>query len=240
MNINEFLDAILSFYVYKKFFGFRKYFIFYLKNLRTTNKKNLFKQIERLTLELQYKITIFTTGTFIKENSSFVKDLYALGHEIGYHSYSHVSSLSRNKIDFNDDLVKGKELFNKMDITCNGYRSPHLLFDDSHYSILKDNGFKYSSSKYTDARIYQPFDDFYEIPVNFFDIFDFKGKMNDISLKERIKNSSVQLYHPYWLFSERYREYLFKTLSSVDIKSVTLSDYLNNKKGICITLDLNL
>jgi len=240
MNIREVLDGIISSYYYRKYMGTGKYSLYLLKNIRKTSLKDFISMIEEYTARFNHKYTVFLTGEMVKKHPAFALRLKELGHEIGYHSYQHISSLSQSDKQFQDSLIKGKKIFEDLNIPLFGYRAPHLLFDERHYSILKRYGFIYSSSKYFSKAYYEIIDGFYEVPVTFLDIFDCKKGVPLNSLKEEFSLKSVHLYHPYGLFAKQRKKDAADLFSSIEVPAITVSELLKGKPGLCITVDIGV
>jgi len=240
MTLAEALDGVVSNYYYCKYMGMRKYVYYLLRYVRPVNTKQLILDVTEYTKRFKHKYTFFITGVFIKKHPEIVKKLYEMGHEIGYHSYRHISSLSRNDVDFEKDILLGKEIFDVLGIPLKGYRAPHLLFDESHYSILKKAGLRYSSSKYFANSFYQVLDGLFEVPVNFIDMFDFDPRAQFKQVGDKFLSDTICLYHPYGLLAKKYKDNLGNLFTSTKIPFVTINELLDGSSGMCLTIDIGL
>ena len=234
------LDGIVSSYYYKKYFSARRYFLYLLKNIRPVNFDSFVDKIINISLKFNHKYTLFITGAFIVRFSGQVKKLSELGHEIGYHSYNHVSSLWLSDKEFENDIARGKKLFYDLGLKLNGYRAPNLMFDDNHYFILRKFGLRYSSSKYFNRPFYEIINNFYEIPVGFMDAIDYCVNSSSDGLRRSFYPNNIHLYHPYGLLSDKNEQKLLSIFTSIDVPIITISELLNGKEGMCITIDIGI
>ena len=100
--------------------------------------------------ELKVQITFFVVGEFALENKSLTKKIIECGHEIGCHSYEHNPLESLNPKSFKNDISKNKKILEDLGAkNVVGFRAPKFSLTkncDWAYGVLKDQGFKYSSS----------------------------------------------------------------------------------------------
>lgn len=96
------------------------------------------------------KATFFVLGTVAEEKPQLIKRIYAQGHNIACHSYSHSLIYNMSKNDFKEETKKAKYILE--DIIGDkvmGYRAPSWSITEKSlwaYEILKELGFSYSSS----------------------------------------------------------------------------------------------
>jgi polysaccharide deacetylase family protein (PEP-CTERM system associated) len=105
-----------------------------------------------LALLQQYnaKATFFTTGDIAREFPDLIKEIAGEGHEIACHSNKHLSIDDQNPETFKEDLNRNREALQKAGVDSTvGFRAPMFSLTEKNqwvYKVLKDLGFKYSSS----------------------------------------------------------------------------------------------
>jgi len=100
--------------------------------------------------ENQVKGTFFVVGDVAKEDPTLITDISDAGHEIAFHSMSHVTLNLENRKNFSDELHLGKILLEDLTgkAVC-GFRAPVFsLTKQTSWAldILLEEGFTYSSS----------------------------------------------------------------------------------------------
>jgi peptidoglycan-N-acetylglucosamine deacetylase len=104
----------------------------------------------KLLESAQVKATFFTMGWVAERYPGLVKDIYDLGHEIGYHSYYHDFPSTQSVQAFEEDLLNGLEAIEKcIGIRPRVYRAPNLSLDSNSIHILPilvKHGIQISSS----------------------------------------------------------------------------------------------
>ena len=103
-------------------------------------------------IELLNKHKIKATFFVLSELADIAKEqiLYAVscGHEIACHGKSHIRPIDLDPSDFENELIEAKaKLEDIIGKEVIGYRAPCYGIDDKRYKIVKNVGFKYSSSK---------------------------------------------------------------------------------------------
>lgn len=96
------------------------------------------------------KATFFVLGWVAEHYPTLIRQIADAGHEIGYHSYYHMRPLHQEPAAFEDDLVKGLSLLEKVTgQKVKAYRAPNFsVASDSAwiYPILAKHGITVSSS----------------------------------------------------------------------------------------------
>lgn len=240
MIARAFLDGIVSTYYYKKYFSARRHVLYLLKNVRPVRFNSFVSRVLDISSRFNHKYTFFITGAILVRFPSQVKKLSESGHEIGYHSYNHISSLWLNDKEFENDITRGRKLFGELGLKLNGYRAPNLMFDDNHYFILKEFGLRYSSSKYFNRPFYEILDNLYEVPVGFMDAIDYCMDSSLDNLRRSFCHKNIHLYHPYGLLSDKNEQKILNVFASIDMPMITISELLNGGEGMCITIDIGI
>ena len=109
-------------------------------------QKNSFK-ILGLLEKYQIPATFFVLGWIAKNIPAVIKEIFAQGHEIACHGYSHdlANQLPSQKIY--DDISDSKQILeNAISNKVLGYRAPSFSINDQILTILKEIGFLYDSS----------------------------------------------------------------------------------------------
>jgi peptidoglycan/xylan/chitin deacetylase (PgdA/CDA1 family) len=102
-----------------------------------------------LTLLDRYDIPacFFIPGGTIEEYPDMVKSVHERGHEIGFHSYSHVNPADLSFEDQRADFERGLDLFEKtFKARPYGYRSPAADMDDKTWELLDEFDFVYDTT----------------------------------------------------------------------------------------------
>ena len=95
--------------------------------------------------------TFFVVGELAQDYPDLIKRISEAGHELAFHSFSHKHLGNTTPAEFEEDLIKGKALLEKISgRKIIGYRAPswsaHIRKTPWLWEILKKNGFEYSSS----------------------------------------------------------------------------------------------
>jgi len=163
--------------------------------LDKNQKKDCLKEglsiVKQILKKHNVKATFFVTGKILEDYPEEVKLLSKEGHEIASHNYEHKMLNKQTKKEFEESIDKSKKLIKN--ITGKnpvGFRAPSWSISKKEfwtYSILKKEGFKYSSSLFpVNAGLYgsskfpvgrfKPLknDDFLEIPIRPFSFFSMR------------------------------------------------------------------
>ncbi len=96
------------------------------------------------------KATFFVLGWVAEQYPALIRQIADAGHEIGYHSYYHIRPLHQEPAAFEDDLVKGLGLLEKVTgQKIKAYRAPNFSVSSESawiYPILAKHGITMSSS----------------------------------------------------------------------------------------------
>ena len=131
------------------------------------------------------KATFFILGWIAERHQDLIKEISDAGQEIGYHSYHHAIPVNQGKEAFEDDLVKGLSLLEKITgKPVRLYRAPMFsLCNASAWTIpiLSKNGITISSS----YKSHHPFNN-HRIPSSPF-YFEHEGRqLMELPLNRRI------------------------------------------------------
>jgi len=104
-------------------------------------------RILRLLKKYDIETCFFLPGGTIEEYPDMAQQVFDEGHEIGFHSYSHVNPTALDHQQLREDFEKGLELFEKVFKTRpHGYRSPAADMDEKTWDLLDEFDFIYDSS----------------------------------------------------------------------------------------------
>ena len=119
---------------------------------------NILKTLDKYNI----KTTFFIIGEIFNWYPSLIDKIKEAGHEIGFHTYSHIKLTDKDSLI--NELTKGKKFIEKFDIK--GFRAPEVTIKKEHLYILKDWGFTYDSSIYSDLSIFEPIEGLFEVPIS--------------------------------------------------------------------------
>jgi polysaccharide deacetylase family protein (PEP-CTERM system associated) len=89
--------------------------------------------------------TFFVVGEIAEKFPQVINMIMAAGHEVAFHSWSHLPLWEINAISLAEEIVKFKEIFPD----CIGYRAPSFSLNNKTswaLKVLRENGFRYDSS----------------------------------------------------------------------------------------------
>ena len=170
-----------------------------------------------LFLEQDVKCTFFTLGWVAKKCPDIVRRMVAEGHEVASHGWAHRRATLMTEAEFREDVASSKKTLE--DISGQaiiGYRAPSFSINDSNpwvYPVLKELGFKYSSSTYPVVH------DIYGVPEWPRFKYTHESGIIEIPIPTIIKNGQnigiggggyFRLY-PYWLSKRRINRFLSQT-----------------------------
>jgi len=116
----------------------------------TTRLKKSSKILMRFLKKHKIKTTFFIVGDVARENDKIIEEIILNGHEIACHSNNHIPLNQLNSKKFSNDLKTNKKILEAIGAkNIYGYRAPRFSLTKKHkwvYEVLKDEGFKYSSS----------------------------------------------------------------------------------------------
>ena len=104
-------------------------------------------RILKLLTQYDIKACFFIPGGTIEEYPDMVKEVFDEGHEIGFHSYSHINPADLTYEQEKEDFEKGLELFQKVfKARPYGYRSPAADMGDQTWGLLDEFDFVYDTT----------------------------------------------------------------------------------------------
>ncbi len=125
------------------------------------------------------KCTFFVVGRTAEAFPDLIREIIKKGHEVACHTYHHIHLTKLSEDEFKQDLEKCLSAFQKCGVSNTiGFRAPTFSLVKSSawvYPVLKQFGFKYSSSVNPSANPIFGWKDFggektiegvYEIPMN--------------------------------------------------------------------------
>lgn len=118
------------------------------------------------------KLTFFIIGELYDWYPQLIRSIKKAGHEIAYHTHTHV--LLKNKQIIEKQLELSKNFLKEF--KPKGFQAPVIYFPRNGYEIIKKAGFLYSSSVYHSDIARQKVDGIMEIPVS---TFRFRGKKKE-------------------------------------------------------------
>jgi peptidoglycan/xylan/chitin deacetylase (PgdA/CDA1 family) len=104
---------------------------------------------------LEVTSTFFIPGKSAEQYPETVEAIFAAGHEIGVHGYTHDSPSSLSPEEEEAQLQRTKEILGKFGADVVGYRAPLYEISDRTMPLLKKHGFRYSSNLMDDIRPYK-------------------------------------------------------------------------------------
>ena len=110
--------------------------------------------------------TFFIIGEIFDWYPWLINEIKDMNHEIGFHTHTH--RILQNKKILLEELKLGKKFIDEFDII--GFRAPEMFMKKEYCKILKDWGFTYDSSIYSEFKIFEPVDGFIELPVSTYPI----------------------------------------------------------------------
>ncbi len=119
------------------------------------------------------KLTFFIIGELYEWYPDLIRKIKRAGHEIAYHTHTHVLLKNKNLIE--KQLALSAHFLKEFQ--PRGFQAPVIYFPRSGYEIIKKAGFRYSSSVYHSDIGIQPVDGVLEIPVSTFRLRDSKEEI---------------------------------------------------------------
>jgi hypothetical protein len=119
------------------------------------------------------KTTFFVLGEIYEWHPWLIQKLRDSGHEICFHTYNHCRLHREEQLI--KELEMGKDFIDEFG--PKGFRAPEANIREEFFPILKDWGFEYDSSIYSQFEIFEPIDGFLEIPVSTYQIIKSKMKI---------------------------------------------------------------
>jgi hypothetical protein len=162
------------------------------------------------------------------------------GHEIASHSFHHYSALSLEAKEFEQELIQSLAALQFLEQRPLGYRSPHLLMKENHYSLLHAYGFRYSSSQW--GRLSTPYEirpQLFERPVHFMDCHYLGKKAQMLSaFQDSLVAGSIHALHPYIALHPLYEKALFSLIKAQTLPLISIREQNEGKSGIALSFDI--
>ncbi|MBE7091640.1 MAG: DUF3473 domain-containing protein [Clostridiales bacterium] len=137
-----------------------------------------FKNYVDILNESGLKTTFFVLSSVAEEVKDTIKYAVSCGHEIACHGKNHTRPVELSLNDFEKELIDAKACLEDI---CGkeviGYRAPCYGIDNERYEIVKNVGFKYSSSK-MDVKGHPLYGEL--------DLGDFEPKMQGVYVKDNM------------------------------------------------------
>lgn len=116
----------------------------------TTRLKKSSKILMKFLKKNKIKTTFFIVGNVARENQGIIEEIVLNEHEIACHSNNHIPLNYLDAKKFSIDLKKNKKILEEIGAkNIYGFRAPRFSLTEENkwaYEVLKDEGFKYSSS----------------------------------------------------------------------------------------------
>ena len=140
-----------------------------IKKFNSEERKKLDKgYIKKATLDIlslldkyNQKATFFIVAEIYNWYPEIIKNIKKQGHEIGYHTHTHL-------VVKNNELLEKELLLSKRflkDFKPKGFRAPLIYLREDAMKVLEKHGFTYSSSSYDEYIIFR-YGKISEIPVS--------------------------------------------------------------------------
>ncbi len=133
------------------------------KNYICNSTLNILKILKNYNIQT----TFFIIGEIFDWYPELINKIKEMGHEIGFHTYSH--KILESKKCLKDELKLGKKFIDEFDIK--GFRAPEVNIKKEHLYLLKDWGFTYDSSIYSEFKIFEPIEGLLEVPISTYPIY---------------------------------------------------------------------
>lgn len=119
-------------------------------------------KILRLLEKYKTKLTFFVIGELFEWYPQLIKEIRREGHEVAYHTHTHV--LLKNSKVIEEQLSLSKDFIKEF--SPKGFQAPIIYFPKNGYRVISKYGFSYSSSIYHPDIIARKIDDVLEVPVS--------------------------------------------------------------------------
>lgn len=122
--------------------------------------------------------SFFVVGELINDLSETLKGLDSKGHDLAVHGWNHARPMTMDLQSFRADVARSKQrLQDLLGKEVIGYRAPCFSIDRQRLNILRDEGFKYDSSRilFNEHPLYEKIniDGFEELSNNIFCLNNF-------------------------------------------------------------------
>jgi peptidoglycan/xylan/chitin deacetylase (PgdA/CDA1 family) len=107
-----------------------------------------------LLAELGLPATFFVPGWTADRYPEAVERILAAGHEVGHHSYAHVSPLEQSADEERHDFERALAALERLGVRASGYRAPGWEPSWRTPALVAEHGLAYDSSLFDDDRPY--------------------------------------------------------------------------------------
>lgn len=101
------------------------------------------------------RASFFVPGRVAERHPGRVEEILAAGHEIGHHGYTHTSPTKLSRAEEEDELLRGREVLERLGARIRGYRSPSWDLSPNTLDLLRHHGFAYASNLMDDIAPYR-------------------------------------------------------------------------------------
>jgi peptidoglycan/xylan/chitin deacetylase (PgdA/CDA1 family) len=111
-------------------------------------------RILALLARVDVEATFFVPGVTAERWPDTVRAIVAGGHEVAFHSHLHRPLSDMTAIEQREDLLRGLEALERLDVRPSGYRAPFWQITRETLDLLAGAGIRYDSSLMDDDRPY--------------------------------------------------------------------------------------
>lgn len=133
---NNLDDAFKNCFIY---FDYEREFGGIKTNISDTDIEYILDHLD----EVQIKTTWFTVGKILESYPETVSKILERGHEIGSHTYAHVSPKEMNRSTMDKDFINFERSKGNKDFSVEGFHSPKSQWSISMFNFLLKNKFSY-------------------------------------------------------------------------------------------------
>jgi hypothetical protein len=148
-----------------------KYFLKYESSTKKTKDDSYICDATLDTLKILehngIKTTFFIVAEIFDWYPWLIYKIKDMGHEIGFHTYTHRRLLCKEYLQ--DELKMGKKFIDEFGVK--GFRAPEAIIKKEYFTILKDWGFTYDSSIYSEFKIFEPVEGILEVPISTYPLY---------------------------------------------------------------------
>ncbi len=101
------------------------------------------------------RASFFVPGRVAERHPGRVEQILAAGHEVGHHGYTHTSPTKLSRAEEEDELLRGREVLERLGARIRGYRSPSWDLSPNTLDLLRHHGFAYASNLMDDIAPYR-------------------------------------------------------------------------------------
>lgn len=121
------------------YYDYEREFSGHKTNISDSEVEHLLEHLDQFKL----KTTWFTVGKVIERYTETISKIAEKGHEIGSHTYGHISPKVMNKIDMRTDFEKFDKERSRNNLHIEGFHSPNGQWNISMFDYLLNYNFSY-------------------------------------------------------------------------------------------------